>query len=375
MKRVKITVRDRPISGGRRSIYLDYYPAVRIPESMKMIRQETLGMYLYERPKNQMQRQHNETTRVQAEAIRCLRVQSIINEEFGFLDKGRLSTDFLAYFRKIMQGRNNVWTNCYNHFEHFVKGQCTIAQVNVDLCVKFRDYLLTAKRFDNSAKLLHVNTAAGYYRKFRGLLAIAYRDRLLLEDLNPQLTRIEQKPSRIEFLTQQELTALSAAPCEIAVLKRASLFSCLTGLRYSDVSGICWSDIIPNLDGTGYNFRIRTQKTEAEAIMPLSEDALRLCGKRTEGRIFAGLSKQMLDGPLKRWLSAAGINKHITFHCFRHTYAVLQLASGTDIYTVSKMLTHKHVTTTEIYLDLLDQTKQQTVGRIQVHIDPETDAA
>lgn len=57
----------------------------------------------------------------------------------------------------------------------------------------------------------------------------------------------------------------------------------------------------------------------------------------------------------------------ITFHCFRHTYAVLQLANGTDIYTVSKMLTHKHVTTAEIYLELLEDTKTQTLGRIQIH--------
>lgn len=75
----------------------------------------------------------------------------------------------------------------------------------------------------------------------------------------------------------------------------------------------------------------------------------------------------MLYGPLKRWLREAGITKRITFHCFRHTYAVLQLANGTDIYTVSKMLTHKHVTTAEIYLELLEDTKTQTLGRIQIH--------
>lgn len=63
------------------------------------------------------------------------------------------------------------------------------------------------------------------------------------------------------------------------------------------------------------------------------------------------------------------------FHMARHTYAVLQLASGTDIYTVSKMLSHKHVTTTEIYLDLLEETKSKTIGRIQIHKDHDPDAA
>lgn len=101
--------------------------------------------------------------------------------------------------------------------------------------------------------------------------------------------------------------------------------------------------------------------------MPLSPDALELCGLREQGTVFKGFNRNMLYGPLKRWLREAGITKRITFHCFRHTYAVLQLANGTDIYTVSKMLTHKHVTTTEIYLELLEDTKTQTLGRIQIH--------
>ena len=65
----------------------------------------------------------------------------------------------------------------------------------------------------------------------------------------------------------------------------------------------------------------------------------------------------MTDRPLKRWLEDAGITKRITFHCFRHTYAVLQLASGTNIYTLSKMMLHKSIRSTEIYLDLLEETK------------------
>lgn len=375
MRRVKVTVRSRPISGDRRTLYLDYYPAVRIPETMKMMRQETLGMYLYDKPKNQIQKRHNESTLAQAEAIRCLRVQAVINEEFGFLDKQRLNTDFLEYFRKETLMRNCSWASCYKHFKTFVGGKCTFAQINVDLCVKFREYLLKAPRFDTSAKALSVNTASGYYRKFRSLLAIALRDKLLQENINLYLDRIDVKPNKIEFLTQQELLNLSKAPCEIPVLKKASLFSCLTGLRYSDVQRLEWSNIVPNLEGTGYNIRTRTKKTQAEISLPLSPDALELCGERSDGVVFIGLNRNMLNAPLRRWISEAGITKHITFHSFRHTYAVLQLASGTDIYTVSKMLSHKHVTTTEIYLDLLEETKSKTIGRIQIHKDHDPDAA
>lgn len=112
--------------------------------------------------------------------------------------------------------------------------------------------------------------------------------------------------------------------------------------------------------------RIRTQKTSTEAILPISYEALGLCGERGDGKVFKGLTRSMINVPLKHWIKASGIKKHITFHCFRHTYATLQIAAGTDIYTVSKMLTHKCVTTTQIYADLVSSKKRETVDKIKL---------
>ena len=70
--------------------------------------------------------------------------------------------------------------------------------------------------------------------------------------------------------------------------------------------------------------------------------------------------------PLKRWIEAAGITRHITFHCFRHTYATLQLAGGTDIYTVSKMLGHTNVRTTQIYAKVVDEKKEEAAKVIKI---------
>lgn len=371
MGRTKVSLRSRPISGGRRTLYLEFYPPVRVRENMKMQRYETLGMYVWDKPKTLTQKQYNEAIFAQAEAIRALRVQAVINEEFDFLDKEKMKGDFLAYFYKEATQRNNSWMSCYKHFHKFVDGHCTFRQLTVDLCVRFREYLLSASQLNDPAKPLSVNSASNYYRKFRGMLAITLRDDYIRENINVHLERIETKRNRIEFLNFQELYNLSKTPCEIPVLKRASLYACLSGLRISDIRQLTWPNIVPNIKGTGYNMRIRTEKTETEATLPVGSDALELCGPRESGLVFKDLTRSMLNKPLKKWLAAAGITKHITFHCFRHTYAVLQLASGTDIYTVSKMLTHKHVTTTEIYLDLLDEMKEDTLGRIQIYKDSE----
>ena len=74
----------------------------------------------------------------------------------------------------------------------------------------------------------------------------------------------------------------------------------------------------------------------------------------------------MINYPLKKWIKQAGIMKHITFHCFRHSYAVIQISLGTDIYTVSKMLTHKNVSTTQIYADLVNLKKRETAEKISL---------
>ena len=137
----KVTVRQRAIRNDRISLYLDYYPAVRNPETMQMSRREYLGIYLYAHPKNEMERAFNNEMLNKAEAIRCIRVQSLINEEFGFLDKTKQKADFLAYFKKMCRTKDEKWTFVYQHFYNFVKGKCTFGEVNVDLCKRFREFV------------------------------------------------------------------------------------------------------------------------------------------------------------------------------------------------------------------------------------------
>ena len=103
----KVTVRQRAIRNNRISLYLDYYPAVRNPETMQMSRREYLGIYIYAHPKNEMEREFNNDMLNKAEAIRCIRVQSLINEEFGFLDKTKQKADFLAYFKKMCRSKDH----------------------------------------------------------------------------------------------------------------------------------------------------------------------------------------------------------------------------------------------------------------------------
>ena len=114
---------------------------------------------------------------------------------------------------------------------------------------------------------------------------------------------------------------------------------------------------------------ITTKKTKTDATLPISEEALALCGERGEGQVFQKLTPGVVASNLKDWIEDAGITKHISFHCFRHTFATLQLANGTDIYTVSKLLSHSNLATTQIYADVVSELKRDAAGRISLKVE------
>ncbi|MDR1679687.1 MAG: site-specific integrase [Prevotellaceae bacterium] len=367
MSATKVTLRKRELPSGKITLYLDYYPPIRNPRTMEMSRREYLGIYLAKNPKTPADRTINAEKMRQAEAIRAQRELSLINEQFGFIDKTKQKMDFLAYFKDQLPYQDQKWQRVYDHFNIYVKGNCTFADITVDLCNGFRTYLLNAKQLKFEGRTLSQNSAAGYWSTFRGLLAVAFKEKYILENINEHLDKIETKDTRREFLTAEEVQALYNTPCREPVLKAASLFSCLTGLRFSDILALKWENLETYPDG-GHCIRLRTEKTDAEVINPISQEAYDLCGEKSTGLVFKGFKKTMLQHILPKWLQAAGITKHITFHCFRHTFATLLVSSGSEIYTVSKMLTHKNVSTTQIYADLIDEKKRQAADIIKLNI-------
>ena len=180
---------------------------------------------------------------------------------------------------------------------------------------------------------------------------------------------IEEK-STGEFLTLEELQAAVKAECEIPILKTAFIFSCLTGLRWSDINKLVWSEV-QHSNEMGYYIRFRQKKTKGAETLPISEQAFGLLGEREEReeRVFKGLKYSAWHNlKLQQWMMKAGISKTITFHCARHTYATLQLTMGTDIYTVSKLLGHRELKTTQVYAKIIDDKKKEAASKIKLDL-------
>ena len=122
-------------------------------------------------------------------------------------------------------------------------------------------------------------------------------------------------------LSMNEVQMLVDTPCKDDVLKRAFLFSILTGLRHSDIKPLKWKQIQQTSKGT-WQAVVVQQKTKKLDCKPVTAQALQLCGERPdddERLVFEGLTDiSWISHPLKEWIEASGIKKHVTFHCGRH---------------------------------------------------------
>ena len=361
-----VTLRTRPLKNGMLSYYLDYYPGYRDQETMKTIRHEGLNIYIYANPKNERERNFNAVMSEKAEAIRCRRFESIVNDRYDFFDRHKLKADFLEYYRKQLRKHDQKWEFVYHHFYNFVHGKCTFEEIDIDLCNKFREYLLNAKQLRRDDRISK-NSASGYWSTFRGLLKILYRNRLIKTNINDFLDKIETEDTPKDYLSVEELYKLAETPCKKPILKTAALFSCLTSLRISDILSLQWHEIVDFAAG-GKCVHTITQKTKTEDIIPVSDEALQLIGYSPEktGLVFKGLKRSWTQHPMKEWIREAGITKNITFHSYRRTYATLQGAAGTDIRTIQSNMAHKSITTTQRYMKVVDSNKREASNRISL---------
>jgi integrase len=288
----------------------------------------------------------------------------------------RSQCNFIEYFQKTTVKRHKQssqsiitnWNRVCELLKLFTESDSILfSQINLKLIEDFRQFLITAPCGGNKKGTVSQNTAATYFSIFKAALKQAFIDGYLSIDLSAKVKGIQEQESRREYLTVEELNTLASTECDRPILKRAALFSALTGLRHCDIQKLRWSEV--QKDGENYRLNFTQQKTKGVEYMPISEQAYSLCGEQQapERLVFEDLpDPSWISKPLERWIKSAGITRRITFHCFRHTYATLQLAGGTDIYTVSKMLGHTNVRTTQVYAKVVDEKKEKATDVIKI---------
>jgi len=382
----KVTLRQKKIKKGKKSLYLDFYPPVSHSETGKSTRREFLGLYIFERAKTPIDKTHNTETLRIAESIRQKRENALNKPEiYSQYEKEQLKLKelgekcFVKYFEELTNKRSGSnygsWYSAFKYLNNFTNGQLKFSDLNERFLENFKEYLLTTKSNKSEKTTLSQNSAVSYFNKIKATLKQAYKDGILQVDLNSKVSPIKAIETRREYLTLEELNKLVKTPCNNTLLKRAALFSALTGMAHKEIQNLKWKDISYTKEN-GYLVLTRRQKTQRDNYLPISEQAYSL----TQGEespqempqelfVFEGIKYSAYQNKhLFQWIGAAGITKDITFHCFRHTFATLQLFNGTDIYTVSKMLGHKDLKTTQVYAKIVDEAKRTAADKIKLDL-------
>lgn len=369
-----VKLREKTLTDGRKSLYLDFYPPIYVPETGKETRREFLKIYLHDKPANPQQKEYNRIGKAKAESIRSERELQFLNQNFDFTDRLNSKRDFLAYFKQQMIKRNKSkgnydnWFGTYKYLVQYTNGKCTFGEVDERFCEGFKTFLEKVKSRKSEHSVLSQNTRYSYFNKFRACIKDAFHDRLFAINPISRVKAVAPGESYREFLTLEELQAIYETECEHPVLKRASIFCALSGLRWSDMIKLTWKEV-QHSETLGHFIRFTQQKTKGMQTLPISDLAFEQMGEReAEGeKVFKGLKYSAHTNiQLARWIMKAGITKKITFHCFRHTFATLLLASGEDIYTTSKMIGHDFVKSTEIYSNISDHRKVVAANRIKL---------
>ena len=355
------------------SLYLEIYKGTtKMPNGrVKGIRDyEYLNLYLVDKPRTPIDKQNNKDTLKIAQGIRAKRELEIKAGKYGFTSGFKSKTNFIAYFKELTEKRKQSlgnygnWDSAYKHLTRFAGAQITFQEVDKPFCERFKDYLVKDAK-TKSKKNLSSSAVASYFNKFRACLNQAVDEDIILKNPAHSVCIPKVVESQREYLTLDELKELVKTECRYEILKRAFLFSCLTGLRWSDIQNLKWSEV-QYFEGRG-RIVFHQQKTKGIQYLDISEQARGYMGKigSPEERVFSGLKySDYMNVALQRWVMASGCSKQITFHCARHTFAVLQLTLGTEIFTLSKLLGHSELKTTQIYAKIIDEKKREAVNKI-----------
>ena len=238
-----------------------------------------------------------------------------------------------------------------------------VGEVDEELCRSFADYLRHAAT--QSGKALSGVSAYHYFTCFRCVVSEMVREGMLVQDPMMKLKKKEtvSRPMVTKgYLSAEEVALLSRTPCRHEGVKRAFMFSCLTGLRLSDIRKLRWGDI--RKEGRCWRLGIVMQKTQEPIDSKLNDEALGWLPDRgeSEEHVFQLPGNTTLNRVLRQW--TAGIAKHVTFHTARHSYATMALEAGADLYVISKLLGHRSIKTTTVYAAVVDHQRDAAVDSV-----------
>lgn len=339
---MSIKLRFKELKNNRKSLYLDLY-------FQKKHQYKFLNCYIYSTPRTKEERTHNKEVLAFAQShISQLQVELYNNNELFFTPSQQNNT-LNEYIQELKESKSSKQSqsNLSSLQYHLISSKLfeSIEDIHHSSINKFSHYL------QNSVS---PNSAKTYFTLFLHLVRFLQSKKLLQSVDLKKVKKLTGEETQRTFLSETELQLLSKTSCPNEEVKRAFLFSCLCGLRLSDIKTLSSK----NIDLENNSIVLRNKKTSSIQYIPLTESMkVFIDTSNYSDLLFALPDTSNVERNLEKWALTANLGKKLTFHVARHTFATLLLTKNIDIYTISKLLNHKDLKTTQIYASLVDEKK------------------
>lgn len=359
-KKNNVTLREKQLNSGNLSLYLDIYrDGTRSYEFLKL--------YINTKARTPLERESNKTTYTLAESIRTERENELNHTSHGYITPAKKNISFFTYadnyVAKYQKKDIRMIEGVLKRFREFLTESrprlnhqtLKLSQITTVMVSDFVEYLDSKSTGEG---------AHSYYQRFKKILKRAVDEEIIYKNPTNGISCKAPDGLQKDVLTNEEIIKLAKTPCKNLNIKRAFLFCCSTGLRFCDVEALTFKDI----DFAQMKITIPQLKTGKAVTLDLNKTAQNMIGEpqSPDNNVFILPSHTACNKTLKAWVKRAGITKHITWHCARHSFAVNLLTSEQkpDIKTVSSTLGHSSLQHTEKYTRVIDELKKEAVNAL-----------
>ena len=373
---MKVEIRTKPLANGNQSIYLDFYDKGKrwyeylklyltpeVDENSKMLNKNAMDRAIAIKAERILNIQKEE--QIKEDALPVCLLSDYMDSYLGAID------DTTSQYRSTRSFINIVKI----YLNHIKQPRLLLSKIDKNFykgLLRFLQHTYKNTKAKDNPKPLSEHTLLLNQTIMNAMINKAVKDGLMIENpfyMLDQKERIAKVPSNRTYLSREEVQKLESVEEGSMLTKQAFLFCCFTGLRHSDLSALTWGDI--KYTGSGLSIVLpQMKKTRKSLYVPLNKKALEWMPERGINEdfmpIFAVPCLSSCDRSLKRLAKRAGIEKNISFHTSRHTFATLSLAASGDIYTVGKLLGHTSVKSTQIYADVLQETKMEAINNLDM---------
>ena len=366
----------KPVKDGNEySLYLEYQIGYNHDNGTSIRRKESLSLYLVASPRTPVERQKNKETLDLAKKIRFEREQEFLEDKEGYRLKKDKTVNFYDYYqayvdnytkkdiRVIEMGLRDFKAFTAQEYPQYAL-RIEPKQITKDMMIKFTQFLTKKHRGTGISSV---------YRRFKKIINYGIDHGVFTQNPCKGVTVAPNDDMLVkEILSEKEMKQLFACHYEgeNPIIRRAFAMTCLGGIRYCDVKRLTYGEV----DYENALIKFRQNKTinhskRSGAVINLTDITLAIIGPRPEDAkddtlIFPLPSSTMCLKALRHWTKRAGITKHITWHCGRHSFGTILLNKGSNVKVVADLLGHSSLKYVEVYVRAVDEEKKKALNSL-----------